>query len=108
MIAYCGLDCKICDAYKATQTNDDDLREKTAVLWSQMYGADIKADQINCDGCMADGVKFFHCNNCDIRDCNIGKGTENCAQCSEYICDTLQGFIKLAPQAGKALAALRK
>lgn len=26
MIAFCGLDCTKCDAYIATQTNDDALR----------------------------------------------------------------------------------
>ena len=30
LIAYCGLDCEKCDAYIATQNNDQALREKTA------------------------------------------------------------------------------
>jgi len=29
MIAYCGLDCSICDAYIATQENDVMKREAT-------------------------------------------------------------------------------
>ena len=30
-IAYCGLDCEKCDAYKATQNNDNALRGKALV-----------------------------------------------------------------------------
>ena len=34
LIAYCGLDCEKCDARRATLTDDNALREKTAKLWS--------------------------------------------------------------------------
>ncbi len=107
MIAYCGLDCSKCDAYLATQENDDRKREETAREWSQIYQAEIAASQIDCDGCRSNGVRFFHCNNCDIRKCCLEKGVENCAACKDYICETLSGFIKLAPEAGLTLAQLR-
>lgn len=107
MIAYCGLDCSKCDAYLATREDSDAQRQATARKWSEMYQADIKPGQINCDGCKADGTRFFHCDNCDIRQCCISKGVDHCAACEEYICDTLAGFIKLAPEAGVALEALR-
>lgn len=107
MIASCGLDCSKCDAYLATQENDEIKREAVAKKWSQMYRAEIRAEQINCDGCKSNGAKFFHCNDCDIRECCLEKGVENCAACKDYICETLSGFIKLAPGAGSALAQLR-
>jgi hypothetical protein len=72
-----------------------------------MYRAEIKADQINCNGCKSNGVKFFHCNHCDIRACGLEKGVENCAACEDCVCKTLSEFIKLAPEAGRALAQLR-
>jgi hypothetical protein len=31
----------------------------------------------------------------------------NCAECVDYPCDILRGFIKIAPEAGKALEQLR-
>ena len=34
LIAICGLDCEKCDAYIATKNDDQELREKTARLWS--------------------------------------------------------------------------
>ncbi len=107
MIAYCGLDCSRCDAYIATKENNDSKRYETAEKWSQMYKHDIKPEQINCYGCKSAGMKFFHCEDCEIRQCSISKGVEHCAACEDYICDTLAGFIKLAPEAGAALENLR-
>lgn len=107
MIAYCGLNCSQCDAYIATQADDNAKREATAQQWSRMYNADIQPAQINCDGCKSKGVQFFHCNHCDIRQCCTSKGVEHCAACDSYICDTLAAFIKLAPEAGAALEKLR-
>ncbi len=55
MIAYCGLDCSKCEAYLATQTDDDDKRIMVAKEWSAMYHADIKPEQINWDGSRSGG-----------------------------------------------------
>lgn len=107
MIAYCGLNCSACDAYLATREDDDGKRIDTALKWSKMYHADIEPGHINCDGCKADGLKFSHCTWCEIRRCGISNHVENCAACPNYICDTLAGFIKLAPNAGAALEKLR-
>jgi len=109
MIAYCGLDCSKCDAYLATQTDSDDSRIEVAKKWSALYHAEIKATHINCDGCKSKGRKFFHCENtCEIRKCCISKGVDHCAACNEYVCENLAGFVKFAPEAGKALEKLRQ
>lgn len=84
LIAYCGLDCEKCDARIATLNIDDELREKTAELWSKLNGAKITADMINCTGCRVDGVKTPFCNAmCPIRKCAVCKKLSTCGSCDE-------------------------
>lgn len=84
LIAYCGLDCEKCDARIATINNDEELREKTARLWSKLNGAKITAEMINCVGCRADGVKTPFCDAmCTIRKCAVCKEVITCGNCDE-------------------------
>lgn len=84
MIAYCGLDCEKCDAYLATVNNDQKLREKTAALWSELNHIVISPEQINCEGCRADGAKTVYCDRlCEIRQCALKKGVRTCGGCKE-------------------------
>lgn len=101
MIAYCGLDCETCDARIATLNNDDELREKTAKLWSKLNGAEIMAEMINCTGCRVDGVKTPFCNDmCPIRKCAACKKVDTCGDCSEMDkCETLGMIISNNAQA---------
>ena len=84
LIAYCGINCEKCEAYIATQNNDNALREKVARLWSEMNGVVITPEMINCDGCRVNGVKTPFCDKyCQIRQCALVKAFETCGNCSE-------------------------
>ncbi len=84
LIAYCGLDCEKCDAYIATQNNDQALREKTAKYWSELNGVEITPEMINCDGCRMDGRKTPYCDcMCQIKICAQSKKMETCASCPQ-------------------------
>lgn len=94
MIACCGLDCKQCDAYLATINNDDDLREKTAELWSEMNNVPITPEMINCMGCCSDGIKTPYCNSlCEIRKCVMKNSFENCGSCNNLNSCKIVGII---------------
>ncbi|MHA1996397.1 MAG: DUF3795 domain-containing protein [Candidatus Hodarchaeales archaeon] len=84
-IAYCGLTCTECPAYIAKLTNDQNIREKTAMEWSK-GNLKVSAEQINCDGCHAQKNIFIYCENCDIRQCGLEKEITTCTECSEYPC----------------------
>ena len=70
--SYCGLDCSKCDAYIATITSDNKLREETAKKWSELNNTTILPEQINCHGCKSKGSKTIFCSNvCSIDKSNI-------------------------------------
>lgn len=74
IIAYCGLDCMACPAYQATIKDDRQMREETAANWSKEFNTVLKADDINCVGCLAEqGVLFEHCQVCKIMELFPGK-----------------------------------
>ena len=109
MIAFCGTVCTECPAFLATKRDDDNERGKIAESWSKQYNADIKPEDINCEGCLSEGRKIFgYCNVCEIRKCGQEKGLKNCAYCGEYICEKLNKFFEIAPEGKTTLDEIRK
>ena len=106
MIAFCGLDCTKCDAYIATQTNDDALRVKTAKHWSKLNNVEILPEHINCDGCRVNGRKTVFCDKlCPIRQCALQKGFSTCGDCAEM--DKCQKVAMVISNNANALANLK-
>ena len=94
MIAFCGIVCSDCRVLIATQRNDTELKKKVAKSWSTKKET-LKAEDINCDGCLATGPRLFKfCGVCEVRRCGYEKGVENCAHCREFPCEKLSGFWK--------------
>jgi hypothetical protein len=109
MIAYCGITCSNCEAYIATQKNDDVLRAQAAKAWSEKFKREVKASDINCDGCPSDSQRIVqYCKICDIRKCAREKKLSSCAACSTYPCEKLSKFLAGAPEAKKTLEAIRQ
>jgi hypothetical protein len=100
-LAYCGLDCEACQAYIVTQNNDTEGKKKLAEEWSKTYSADIKEENINCDGCTAGtGRVIDNWRDCEIRKCaQETKKVTTCAYCRDYPCGTLSKFIDAVPDA---------
>ena len=108
LISCCGLNCATCDARIATISNDDELRKVTAEKWRVAYNApDLSYEMINCTGCRVEGVKFNHCNVCEIRNCVINKGFDTCGNCQEMgTCSLVSGVHKYVPEAITNLRSL--
>ena len=104
-ISCCGLDCENCDARIATVNNDNELREKTAKSWAEMYNAShITPESINCTGCRMDGVKFGYCNVCEISNCAKAKGFNTCGECIDLdTCETIAPVLQYLPAAKQNL-----
>jgi hypothetical protein len=45
--------------------------------------------------------KVKHCSECEVRACGIDKGVSICADCENYSCELLDGFMKYLPQEAK-------
>jgi hypothetical protein len=108
LISCCGLNCATCDARIATIKNDDELRKATAEKWRIMYNApEMSLLMINCTGCREAGVKFEHCNVCEIRNCVKAKGYNTCGDCGEMeTCVIVSGVHKYVPEAIRNLKDL--
>lgn len=107
---YCGIDCAKCPAYIATKKNDTAAYAKIATEWSKAFGVDIPAEAIPCDGCYGSdkGKPGCHTGDCDIRACAVTKNGKTCADCGDYVCEKLDAFFKMAPDAKASLDALRE
>jgi hypothetical protein len=109
MVAFCGLDCLQCGAFLATRDDDDDMRKEVAELWSEEFEADIRAQDINCDGCISEGgIHFGHCDICEIRICGKEKGIVSCAYCKDYACTMLSEFFAVVPESKTRLDRIRE
>jgi len=109
MIAFCGIGCTEWPAFLATQKDDDNERTKVAELWSEEFKAEIKPEDIDCDGCLLENGRLFgHCKVCEIRKCAQEKGIKNCAYCDDYTCEKLSKFFEMAPETKITLEEIRK
>lgn len=90
-IAPCGLDCALCDMFKATQADSDQMRQEIADKWTQLFHYPFKKEDINCDGCLGGGRLGIYCQSmCQIKPCAISKNVTNCKDCPEYECEMLK------------------
>lgn len=108
-IAYCGLNCEKCDAYRATVQNNDALREEVARRWSELNQVPITAEMINCMGCRVDGDKTPYCESmCQIRQCALKKEMDTCGDCLNMAhCETVGAVLANSPDARNNLSNIK-
>jgi hypothetical protein len=107
IVSACGIDCYKCECYIATRDNDQTGKEIVAQKWSKQYEANLTSKDIECEGCMSDGMHFAWCHKCPIRRCVIDKGYQSCADCEEYPCKTVEFLYNGVPEAKTNIENLR-
>ncbi len=109
MVAYCGLVCSECEAYRATQADDQEWLERVAAQWREEYHAPgIAAENIACDGCTTvEGRHCGHWSECEIVACGVSRGVANCAHCPDYACEKVAGLLEMVPAAKATLEEIR-
>ena len=106
MIAYCGLNCAECNAFKATQAKDSDWKKQLAKKWSD-ESEEFKPEDIDCKGCMSDVISGWCRKICKIRPCAQRRKVKTCARCQDYPCENLKEFLSKEPVATKNLEKIR-
>jgi len=111
LIAYCGLNCAKCEAYKATRADDKEWKARVASRWQVEYHlSPIEPDRITCEGCrIANGHTFIFFSECPVRNCGLERGVETCAHCDDFdTCKVLNEFFQSTPQANVYLEEIRR
>lgn len=108
MIAYCGLDCRNCDAFKATRAEDLKQKKRIAERWNRKFHKEFTAQDIECDGCLTSRISGWCRSICLVRPCAIERGVETCAHCGDYPCVKIKSFLSDEPEATAKLEEIRK
>jgi hypothetical protein len=107
-IAYCGLDCGACPAFHAVERLTVEERQAVADKWNVEYGGSHTVADIDCVGCTHEGHRAPYCSMCEIRLCGVEKAVATCAECADYGCAKLEGFLANVPDARANLEARRQ
>jgi len=91
LAAPCGLYCGACSIRAGAERGDTQFLELAAAGIAQYLGHPVKAEDLNCEGCLAD-VLAIQCRECTIRDCAVSKGFTRCAECGDFPCPTITAF----------------
>jgi hypothetical protein len=108
MIAYCGLNCEECKAFKATETGNLEWKKQMAKHWSDQSEFKFKPEDVDCHGCKSDVISGFCRRLCLIRPCAMEKKFKNCAHCDDHPCEELKEYLSTDPVATRNLQEIRK
>jgi len=88
MLSRCGYRCDLCLAYRPNVEADPANQRTVSDGWHKYFGFRIPAEQIICDGCLAENPCLID-KACPVRACVLERGLANCAECPDYICQKL-------------------
>ena len=95
VLALCGYRCDLCQFY-IRNARSEEHKERVSREFTEIFGDDIRPEDVECVGCRSKGKHVDTA--CPVRPCALEKGVENCAHCSEFICDKLKTRINFAEE----------
>jgi len=88
LLSRCGFRCDLCLAHRSNVEAKPSNQQTLSDGWYKYFGFRIPAEDIICDGCMAENARLID-ETCPVRPCAMQRGVANCAACPDYVCDKL-------------------
>ncbi len=92
IVSRCGYRCDLCLAYRPNVEANPANPQILSDGWYKYFGFRLPADQIICDGCLADNPRLID-KTCPVRPCVLDRQLANCAGCPDYACEKLSGRL---------------
>ena len=106
ILTRCGYRCDLCLAYRPNVEANPSNGQVLSDGWHRYFGFRIPADQIVCDGCLAEDQKLID-QACPVRPCVIHRGLSNCSECEVTVCERLAErlvvYEEVAARAGTSI-----
>ena len=100
LLGPCGFYCGVCAVYIAHRDNNLKFKKALTVVYPGM----TKVEDIQCTGCLSDGIQFELCKGCAYKKCLEKKGLQGCRFCDEFPCKQIKNnpiplFVKVVQRA---------
>jgi hypothetical protein len=88
ILTRCGYRCDLCLAYRPNVEACPANQQTLSDGWHKYFGLRIAAEDIVCDGCMAEEPRLID-RTCPVRPCVIERSLRNCSECPAFGCEKL-------------------
>ncbi|WP_319579282.1 DUF3795 domain-containing protein [uncultured Methanospirillum sp.] len=92
--ACCGFHCSQCPAYVGNIRSEAD-QSRVSEAWKKIYGLEIPAEAIRCDGCQKPDNENPHRigGACEMKTCVQKKKISHCGYCEEFPCSLIERHL---------------
>jgi hypothetical protein len=70
-------------------TVDRELQERTVARWGDPENP-VRLEDIYCEGCKVEGMRYNWCDSCPIRSCSSKRGLDRCGSFPDFGCQGME------------------